>query len=51
MTVGSRFVLIQYFAMRGPDGSYKGCLEVSQDVTGIRALTGEKRLIEKESDS
>ncbi len=51
ITVGSRFVLIQYFAMRGPDGSYKGCLEVSQDVTGIRALTGEKRLIEKESDS
>ncbi|NOY22060.1 MAG: DUF438 domain-containing protein [Acidobacteria bacterium] len=45
ITVGGRFVLIQYFAMRAPDGSYRGCLEVSQDVTGIRSLTGEKRLI------
>lgn len=45
ITVGGRFVLIQYFAMRNPDGTYRGCLEVSQDVTDIRSLTGEKRLI------
>ena len=29
-----RFLLIRYFAMRDPDGKYRGCLEVSQDVTG-----------------
>ena len=45
ITHGSRFVLIQYFAMRDPDGTYRGCLEVSQDATDIRTLTGEKRLI------
>ncbi len=45
ITVGDRFVLIQYFAMRDPDGRYRGCLEVSQDITNIRTLTGEKRLI------
>ncbi len=44
ITVGGRFVLIRYFAMRDPDGTYRGCVEVSQDITGIRSLTGEKRL-------
>jgi len=45
ITIAGRFVLIQYFAMRDKDGTYRGCLEVSQDVTAIRSLTGEKRLI------
>lgn len=37
------FVHIRYFALF--EGStYRGCLEVSQDVTEIRALEGEKRL-------
>jgi len=40
-----RFILIQYFAMRNEKGDYKGVLEVSQDVTGIRELKGEKRLL------
>ncbi|HZK03891.1 MAG TPA: PAS domain-containing protein [Bacteroidaceae bacterium] len=40
-----RFVLIQYFALRNEDGNYKGVLEVSQDVTDIRSLQGEKRLL------
>ena len=31
-------------ARRG--GRYRGCLEVSQDVTGIRALEGERRLLD-----
>ncbi len=46
-----RFVHIRYFAMRDAEGEYRGCLEVSQDVTGIRALEGERRLLEWESDS
>jgi hypothetical protein len=41
-----RFLHIRYFAVRDPDGKYKGCLEVSQDVTGIRARDGERRLLD-----
>jgi DUF438 domain-containing protein len=41
-----RFLNIRYFAMRDPDGKYRGCLEVSQDVTAIRALDGERRLLD-----
>ncbi|MCZ4695990.1 DUF438 domain-containing protein [Ancylomarina euxinus] len=40
-----RFILIQYFALRDEKGVYKGCIEVSQDLTDIRKLTGEKRLM------
>jgi DUF438 domain-containing protein len=39
-----RFISIEYFALRAPDGRYLGTLEVSQDLTEKRALTGEKRL-------
>jgi DUF438 domain-containing protein len=41
-----RFVHIRYFAVRDPKGAYLGTLEVTQDVSGIRALTGERRLLE-----
>ncbi len=40
-----KFILIQYFALRNDKSEYKGVLEVSQDVTGIRALKGEQRLL------
>jgi hypothetical protein len=40
-----RFVHIRYFAVRSAEGAYQGCLEVTQDVTAIRALTGERRLL------
>lgn len=40
-----RFVHIEYFALRDPGGNYLGCLEVSQDLTEKRALTGEQRLL------
>ena len=46
--VGGKFIYIRYFALRSPDGVYKGCLEVSQDVTGIRQLEGERRLLDSE---
>lgn len=39
-----RFISIEYFALRAPDGRYLGTLELSQDLTEKRALTGEKRL-------
>jgi hypothetical protein len=40
-----QFILIRYFAVRDGAGTYRGCLEVSQDVTGIRKLEGQKRLL------
>lgn len=43
--LSGRFLHIRYFAVR-QDGAYLGCLEVSQDVTGIRALTGQQRLLD-----
>lgn len=44
--LGGIFIYIRYFAVRDKSGTYQGCLEVSQDVTGIRALKGEKRLLD-----
>jgi hypothetical protein len=43
-----KFILIGYFAVRDDNRKYRGCLEVSQDVTAIRALKGEKRLLDWE---
>ena len=40
------FVHIRYFALRDESGAYKGVIEVSQNVAGIRALEGEKRLLD-----
>jgi hypothetical protein len=41
-----RIIYIRYFALRDEKGEYKGTIEVSQDVTSIRLLQGEKRLLE-----
>jgi DUF438 domain-containing protein len=41
-----RLVWIRYFAVRDPFGKYLGCLEVSQDLTEARSLTGERRLLD-----
>jgi len=38
-------VHVRYFAVRGPGGEYLGTMEVVQDVAGIRALQGERRLL------
>ena len=43
-----KMLLIQYFALRDSRGIYKGVLEVSQDVTQIRQLEGERRLLQWE---
>ena len=43
--MGEKFVHIRYFALRDEAGVYKGTIEVTQDVAGIRALEGEKRLL------
>lgn len=40
-----RFIHIEYFALRDPDGNYLGVLEVSQDLTEKRSLQGEQRIL------
>jgi len=44
--IEGKFIHIRYYPVRDPKGTYLGCMEVVQDVTGIRALTGQKRLLE-----
>ena len=44
--LGDKFIHIRYFPLRSPDGAYKGCLEVTQNVTEIRQLEGERRLLD-----
>ncbi len=41
----SRKILIRYFPVRDEDGRYLGCLEVTQDITDIQEIRGEKRLL------
>ncbi len=43
-----KVIHIRYFAVRDQAGTYRGCLEVSQDVTQIQKLTGNKRLLDWE---
>jgi uncharacterized protein len=45
--MGERFVHIRYLALRDGDGNYRGTIEVTQDVTHIRALSGERRLLDE----
>lgn len=39
---------IRYFAVRDKDGTYRGTLEVTQDITEIQKLTGEQRIYDYE---
>lgn len=45
--MGPKFVYIRYFAVRDNNGEYAGCLEVTQEVSEIRALEGEKRIYDE----
>ena len=39
-------ILIEYYALRDLDGEYLGCLEVTQNITELQSLSGEKRLLD-----
>lgn len=41
-----RLIYIRYFAVRDALGGYMGCLEVTQDITNIKKIEGEKRLLD-----
>lgn len=45
ITLKETFIIIEYFALRNESGQYLGCLEVSQNLSEKRALTGEQRLM------
>ncbi|MCU0407640.1 MAG: DUF438 domain-containing protein [Bacteroidales bacterium] len=40
-----KFIYIEYYALRDENGEYMGTLEVSQDLTQARSLSGEQRII------
>jgi hypothetical protein len=40
-----KFIYIEYFALRGAEGEYLGTVEVTQDLTKLRSLEGEQRLL------
>jgi DUF438 domain-containing protein len=42
-----KFIHIRYFAVRDGEGQYQGTIEVTQDITHIRALEGERRLLDE----
>jgi PAS domain S-box-containing protein len=46
INLGGKLIHIRYFAVRDRQGEYLGCLEVSQDITEIVKIKGEKRLLD-----
>ncbi len=44
--MGKIFVYIRYFAMFDESGTYRGTLEVSQEISHIQSLQGERRLLD-----
>jgi len=46
LNLKNRLVLIRYYAVRDRNGAYLGCLEVTQDITDIKKVEGEKRLLD-----
>ncbi|SPY34369.1 Uncharacterized conserved protein [Porphyromonas cangingivalis] len=43
-----RFIHIEYTAVRNPEGEYLGVVEVTQDISHLRALEGDQRLLSYE---
>ena len=44
--MNGKFIYISYYAIRDAQGAYRGTLEVTQDLTHLREIQGEKRLLE-----
>ncbi len=40
-------IYIRYFALRDRDGAYRGTMEVTQEITHIQSLQGERRLLDE----
>ncbi len=46
ITMNNRLIHIRYFAVRDKNGKYLGTMEVTQDLTDIRKIKGQKRLLD-----
>jgi DUF438 domain-containing protein len=46
LDMGGKFILIEYHALYDEKGEYAGTLEFSQDLTELRALQGQRRLLD-----
>lgn len=46
ITLKGRLIYIRYFPVRNKDGKYLGTIEASQDITDIKKIKGEKRLLD-----
>ncbi len=44
--LNERLIYIRYFAVRDREGRYLGTLEVTQDITQIKKIEGEKRILD-----
>ncbi len=49
INLNGRLIHIRYFAVRDKDGKYLGTMEVTQDLTDIKKIEGEKRLLDWEA--
>ncbi len=47
LEIGDRFIHIDFRALHDEGGEYLGVLEIAQDATHLRGLTGEKRLLDE----
>lgn len=45
INLNNRVIYIRYFPIYDNEDEYVGCLEVSQDITDIKEIKGEKRLL------
>jgi hypothetical protein len=45
--MGGKFIHIRYFALRDDEGTYRGTIEVTQDLAPLRELEGERRLLDE----
>ena len=46
ITMNNRLIHIRYFAVRDAGGKYLGTMEVTQDLTDVKKIEGEKRLLD-----
>ena len=46
ITMNNRLIHIRYFAVRDKNGKYLGTMEVTQDLTDLKRIEGQKRLLD-----
>ncbi len=46
ITLNNRLIDIRYFAVRDKSGKYLGTMEITQDLTDLKKIEGEKRLLD-----